>query len=78
MSLRRFKYSDGRQMEKGDRVLVDGTRQAVVSAIVQPGSTEALEFSCPDGGFFLDFDDGDAQLWPHADQDIEFLNRQNE
>ena len=74
----KLRYIDGREIRRGDRVLVDRTRQAVVSAILYPGSKEARDHSCPEGGIFLDFNDGDAQVWPRADEDLEFLRGQDE
>jgi len=71
-----LQYSDGREIRKGDRVLVEGAREAVVSLLLSPGCKESWDFSCPEGGFLLDFADGDVQVWPHANEDIELVDRQ--
>ena len=71
-------YKDGREVRKGDRVVFNKVRPAVISEILCPGSMGASEWSCPEGGFLLDFDDGDAHVYRRVNEDIEFMSRGEE
>jgi hypothetical protein len=64
-------YTDGREVHAGDRVLVNGDRLAVVSAIVHPGTPDASNYALPQGGILVEFDNGALQAWPCVDEDIE-------
>ncbi len=70
-----FFYLSGECIQAGDRVLADN-KPAVVKYILESGSGLASQHSCPDsGGFMLNFDCGDWQLWVAADEDLEFISR---
>jgi hypothetical protein len=69
------RYVDGQDVQTGDRVLVRSQRKAVVVVICLPGTKEARDWACQEGGFLLEFDDGDAQVWHVPDEDIELLSR---
>ncbi len=75
MTEKRFVYSDGREINKGDRIVNDDLNGIVVSGIVEgiffPGSDEAQLHGCPfTGGVLLKFDNGDLQLWTDIDEHL--------
>ncbi len=71
----RFSYMGGEPIFVGDVVDAAGQR-AIVEKVIQPDSQDARDFSCPDtGGLLLAFENSDLQLWPQADEDLEFIRR---
>lgn len=67
-----FKYMDGTLAEEQDRVLIDGARSGIVVRVLRPLTEAASNHGCHDsGGVLIEFDDGDVQLWPDLDEDIE-------
>jgi len=58
-----------------DVVLTRPNRSARVKFLIEPGSSLADAYSAPDGGIVLEFDDGDHQKWPKADEDIRLIRR---
>lgn len=75
MSKSKFYYSDSSELKKGDSVLINGKHTACVEAILVPGTKEASQYSCEEGGFLLIFDNGDVQVWPNTDEDITLVKR---
>jgi hypothetical protein len=72
---RKFQYSSGEVVLDGDIVSVKDKR-GVVAGVLQPGATQAIEYSCADtGGVLITFSDGDLQLWPDLDEDLAFVSR---
>lgn len=60
---KKFTYNNGDLINVGDRVLVDTTRLARVSLVIQPGTSDAGIWQCNEtGGVLIDFDDGDCWL----------------
>ena len=72
-----FYYTDGQELKKNDRVLINDKQIARVDAILVPGTKEALNHSCEEGGFVLIFESGDVQVWPDTDEDILLIGREN-
>jgi hypothetical protein len=48
---------------------------ATVSFILEPLSNDAINYQQPDGGVFLDFDDGDCWLVQNFHEDFELISR---
>jgi hypothetical protein len=83
--LRTFRYNTGDEVLEGDFVIGAGGRPGRVVMIIQPGTSDANDFDCPDGGvlFMEVWGDGqeshvlmtppDGEYW----EDIEFLRRGN-
>jgi hypothetical protein len=59
----------------GDRVRVGQNRMATVSTILEPLSDEAQNQEQPEGGVFINFDDGDCWLVQNFHEDFELVNR---
>ena len=68
-------YPDGSELQRNDNVLVNNEQMARVETILIPGTKEALEYSCEEGGFVLVFENGDVQVWPDTDEDILLIGR---
>ena len=76
MSKTLFYYSNGLKVKLKDRVLVNDKFTARVEAILVPGTKEASDYACEEGGgFLLVFDNGDIQVWPNTDEDILLIKR---
>lgn len=72
-----FHYKSGEVVQEGDVVTVVGKR-AIVERVFSAGSRGAQDFACPEtGGLLLKFEDGDVQVWPSVDEDLEFRGRAN-
>lgn len=63
-------YLDGVEICVGDRVLVCNQKATIVK-VFHHGDSEGPNWSLPDGGFLVKFDNGDFQAWTRADEDIE-------
>ena len=73
---RTFYYPTGEPIQAGDRILVNRNRPGVIQYVLAAGSEEASQHGClTTGGFMLSFDNGGLQLWPAADEDLEFVSR---
>jgi hypothetical protein len=70
-------YADGSEVHAGDRVLVNGERKAVVSAIVLPDTPNASDYALSDGGILVEFDNGELQAWPRVDGDMERITAES-
>ena len=70
-------YADGSEVHAGDRVLVNGERKAVVSAIVLPDTPNASDYALSDGGILVEFDNGELQAWPRVDEDMERITAES-
>ncbi len=68
-------YLDGSPVREKDEVVVRPDRSAYVKLILPPGSKLAHDYSSPEGGFVLEFQDGDCQVWNKADEDIRLIRR---
>ncbi len=75
--MRKFRlyYSDGSELQVNDRVLINDKQIARVEVILFPGTEEASQYSCEEGGFLLVFENGDVQVWPDTDEDILLIGR---
>jgi hypothetical protein len=62
-------YVGGTVVQTGDRVLIYD-RVATVTVLI-PGTQQAMDYSKPEGGLLVEFDDGDVQAWPRPDEDME-------
>lgn len=51
-----FHYADGAVVMEGDRVKPLNTPKGVILIIIQPGSAEAEDYGCPDGGVLVEED----------------------
>jgi len=70
-----FEYAGGGTVLEGDIVSVAG-KQAVVERVFSKGTRDARDFACLEtGGLLLRFEDGDIQLWPWVNEDLEFRSR---
>ena len=69
-------YTEGQKLKTNDRVLINDKQIARVDAILVPGTKEALNYSCEEGGFVLVFKNGDVQVWPDTDEDILLIGRE--
>jgi len=73
-----FVYLEGGNVLKGDRVLAAGKKATVVE-VLEIGSPASANYSCPaTGGLILQFDDGDLQVWPWVNEDLQLLARSGE
>ena len=71
----RLKYPDGQIVRPKDRVLAVG-KLAVVEAVFEPRSKLGRETVYGDeGGFILQFDDGDRQVWLNTEDEIKLIER---
>ena len=68
-------YLDGSPVREGDEVVVRPSRVAHVKLLLPPGSKLAHDYSSPEGGFVLEFQDGDCQVWKKPDEDIRLVRR---
>ena len=75
MSKFKFYYPDGSELLKNDTVQVNDKKIARVKNILIPGTEEAKNYSCEEGGFILVFENGDVQVWPDTDEDISLIRR---
>jgi hypothetical protein len=73
--MKKYHYSDGREVVINDVVLAPRNKSARVKIILEPDSSLAHAYSSPIGGIVLEFDDGDVQVWPEADEDLQFIRR---
>lgn len=71
----KYYYTDGQEVMVNDVVLTPPNRPARVQFLLEPGSQLANAYSAPNGGIVLEFDDGDHQMWPKADEDMQFIRR---
>lgn len=75
----KFDYEDGVEVRLGDRVRVWGKgryRMATVAEVFQPGTEDAIAWSCEeDGGLLVSFDDGDLWTCSQFDEDFELVQR---
>jgi hypothetical protein len=55
--------------------VVRPSRVAHVKLLLPPGSKLAHDYSSPEGGFVLEFQDGDCQVWKKPDEDIRLVRR---
>jgi hypothetical protein len=51
--MREFHYFDGNVVQVGDHVRTAGGRLGTVEEILQPGTAEAQQFLCSDGGVLI-------------------------
>lgn len=73
-----FVYRDGTTVQLGD-VIIAASQPAKIEMILIPGTIDAQNFSCADtGGLLLKFDNGDMQLWPSVNEDLELVRRKTE
>jgi hypothetical protein len=71
----RLLYRSGDEVRDGDRVIAVG-RPAAVTAVLRPGTKAASDhYVAKEGGFLLEFDDGDCQVWPNTEDPIELVGR---
>jgi hypothetical protein len=49
-----FRYADGTVVMEGDRVKPPNTSKGVILTIIQPGSSDAEAYGCPDGGILIE------------------------
>ena len=73
--MQKYFYTDGHEVMVNDVVLTQPRRYAHVQLILQPESSLASAYSAPNGGIVLQFDDGDCQMWPKPDEDIQLIRR---
>lgn len=71
----KFYYFDGSEVLKNDIVLINKEQTARVYNILTPGTEEAINYSCEEGGFILIFENGDVQVWPDTDKYISLIER---
>ncbi|HOI38517.1 MAG TPA: hypothetical protein PLF11_14185 [Bacillota bacterium] len=71
----RLTYPTGEEVRENDRVLALD-RPAVVEAVFGPGTKMARD-TCygSEGGFVLQFEDGDRQVWPNTEDRIALVAR---
>lgn len=68
-----FYYLTGERICAGDAVLAGG-KQAIVESVLLKNTNDARNFSCYEtGGVLLAFQDGDLQLWPYINEDLELI-----
>ncbi len=75
MAQHQFYYCNGVPVRKHDKVLIDRAYTAWIKEILAPGTQEAHDYSCQEGGLVVMFQDGGIQVWPHADEDICLVER---
>ena len=68
-------YVSGEPIMLGDRVVVNQQRQAIVVGIIRKGCAETYNFDLGDGGFLVEYSNGELEAWPEADEDIELIAR---
>lgn len=49
-----FHYADGTVVMDGDHVKPPNTSTGVILSVFQPGSIEAEDYDCPDGGVIIE------------------------
>ncbi len=70
-----LKYPEGQVVRRGDRVLALG-KPALIEAVFEPRSKLGRETVYGDeGGFILQFDDGDRQVWLNTQDEIKLIER---
>lgn len=57
-----MKYYAGQEVKQGDIVSICPSRKAKVKLIFESGSSLSVDYACPEGGVFLEFEDGDCQV----------------
>lgn len=74
-----MKYLDGQQVMVGDIVEVSGRakREAVVVEIIEPNSLQAIELNSPSGGVMIYDPATGWTLWPHMDEEVSLIRREN-
>lgn len=75
MSKIKFYYSDGSELQKKDIVLVNNQQIAHIENVLIPGSEDAINYSCEEGGVIIVFENGDVQVWSDTDEDICLIRR---
>ena len=73
--MKTFFYADGKEVMPDDVVVTPNSRKARVQLLLEPGSPTANAYSAPNGGIVLKFDDGDTQMWPQANEDMQLVRR---
>lgn len=74
----RFFYKNGTELKKGDVVMVNEKIKGYIESVLIQDSKEATNYACKEGGFVVALDNGDMQVWPETDEDIQLLHRGNE
>ena len=75
---RRFElaYKSGEEVREKDKVLVYPKRPAIVVAVLKPGTAKARDYSVEkEGGFLLQLEGGDLEVWMSAKDEIELVAR---
>ncbi len=75
---RRFKltYRSGDEVREKDKVLVYPERRAIVEAVLKPGTAFARDYAVEkEGGFLLQFQGGDLEVWMNAEDEIQLIER---
>lgn len=74
-----MKYLDGQDVMVGDIVEITNNRkcEAVIVEIIEPYSTQAIEWKIPRGGAMIDSPALGWTLWPYMDEDIRLISREN-
>jgi hypothetical protein len=77
-----FRYADGTVVMEGDRVKPPNVLTGVILSVIQPGSSDAEAYGCPDGGVLIEenwngtpslllLEPPDGEQW----EDLEFISR---
>jgi hypothetical protein len=77
----KFKYVDGPEIMKGDRVLItdayDEPVSGIIAEVLQPESRIAGDYLVPStGGIVIDTVDGESFTWTEIDSHLIFVARQ--
>lgn len=66
-------YISGEVICENDSVMCGNIRGTVIQ-VMSPGSVQAAAHDCREtGGFLIELENGDCQLWVQADEDLVFL-----
>ena len=69
-------YQNGEEVRENDKVLTYSKRPGIVEAILKPGTKLAYDYYVEDeGGFILQFEDGQVEVWMTAKEKIELVAR---
>ena len=67
-----WNYPDGTSIHVGDEVLVAKQYRARVRAILEQGSSAAVDYGCAEtGGYLIEYRSGDVELVTESDPDVE-------
>lgn len=77
-----IQYDTGTEVKLGDVLITGNGKRGVVKLIIYPGTTDAQDWSCPEGGILIEEDwDGTPSLLvipnrPKGDwEDMKFVRR---